>query len=702
MKTCLILEINNNKATVLFPDGDMKEVPAKDGWKVGQTVSARQTDKRMRPMFVTVACIFLAFMVITPFAINIGGFMNDSDEILSDVNIEPSIEPVDVQVADGDLGNVMELIDECIDDNGGLSYDEGIHALADMSPMELAPSSSAESDSGSSTEIAEGVGGLKDFSDTNVQVEGIQEADIIKTDGKYIYAINSKNLVILKANDGNPKVVAKINQPTKKDKNTGLLTDIYIEMFLEGDKLVAIKSTTKSEKSVKNSDSKKFVQADVFDVEDPSEPSLINSLSQSGAYESSRMADGYLYIISNQDMYNLNIDKDNPRSYIPECYSGDTRKNVSAKDIVVCPENDVLSYTNINSFKVDTPVDFTSSKSILGNSDNIYVSSDNIYIANSYYDYRAIKSKDGESQKYVDGSQIFKIPYSNGELKNVISVIIPGTIYNQFNMDEKDGVLRLVTQVYWYSDYDDGTYTALFTLDKNLKKLGEITGIAEDENLYSSRFMGDYAYFVTFLNVDPLFSVDLSDPKNPKIKDRLKIPGFSDYLHPYSDGLLLGLGNDADEDDGEIGSLKLSMFDNSKPSNIKEKHTLIIDNYDYSEASSNHKAILVDADKSIIAFPAGGDYLIFSYNEKDGFKQVKAIEYNDNNSGDSEDYYDEYYYEENIIRGLFIDDVFYIITPNNVQTYDMDDGLKAMADLRINKGAKPVNSNSYFEDIIIE
>lgn len=195
--------------------------------------------------------------------------------------------------------------------------------------------------------------------------------------------------------------------------------------------------------------------------------------------------------------------------------------------------------------------------------------------------------------------------------------------------------------------------------DENLDLIGKIDGLAKNEKVYSVRFSGDTAYFVTFRTVDPLFTVDLSDPANPVILSELKIPGFSNYLHPYSDGLLFGLGQDADERTGWTRGMKLSMFDVSDPHAVSEKHCLKLDSYS-SEALYNHKAILVSAEKDLIGFPTETGYVIYGYDTEKGFykKAETAL---------------EKLWASHDIRGLYSGDYVYIVTQDFTAVMRMAD-----------------------------
>jgi uncharacterized secreted protein with C-terminal beta-propeller domain len=243
--------------------------------------------------------------------------------------------------------------------------------------------------------------------------------------------------------------------------------------------------------------------------------------------------------------------------------------------------------------------------------------------------------------------------------------------------------------------WDDGDYgyrtsrsTGLYALDMNLKIIGKVDDLAPDEMVYACRYMGDVAYFVTFRNTDPLFSVDLRDPARPKVMGELKIPGFSEYLHPYADGLLFGLGSDADERTGETKGLKVSMFDNSDPWDVTEKRKLIIDDMNYTYASDNHKAVLVDAGKSLIAFPADDGYVIIRYDEDEGFSRVMDVTL-------KPAFYEDMWHWYGGLRGIFIGDVFYVVAPDSIHAYDMNDGFKAIGSVSLGSGAKYEDRNAY-------
>lgn len=204
---------------------------------------------------------------------------------------------------------------------------------------------------------------------------------------------------------------------------------------------------------------------------------------------------------------------------------------------------------------------------------------------------------------------------------------------------------------------------SVYVLNEKLKMIGSIKNLAKDERVYSARFMGDVGYFVTYRETDPLFSVDLSDPKNPKIIGKLKIPGFSDYLHFYGENMLLGIGMSVEEDTQATDGVKLSMFDLTDKTDVKEVNKLILKNVYSTDVSYDYKAALVEPERNMIGFPAnteGGDrYFLFSYDEKEGFKCNLSEQINGNYG--------------NAARGVYIEDVLYVVRGNIIEGYSLKD-----------------------------
>jgi uncharacterized secreted protein with C-terminal beta-propeller domain len=590
-----------------------------------------------------------------------------------------------------------------------------------------APSANGESDStntyglfGSDDSAAMDTAALpseeisRDFSDTNNQVEGVQEADIIKSDGKYIYAINSEKLNIIEANGANPKLVASVKQHSDKG-------EIYFEMALTKTRLIAFKegrdkncAAEKSKRSLSESDyngSDRITGIDIFDITNPSNPKKLNSLTQSGSYNESRVIGDYLYLISNYNYVNIMAArKDKPETYVP-AYTEDGALSIAApEDIIMPPDRSGENYTIISGIDISGKGKFVSKKSALGSYPTVYASDKNIYLAVQDWKTREVKKSNYTIITEYDSTIFTRLSINKGDVKLEASSRVPGMLLNQFSMDEYNDVLRAVmtNSRYTYTDYrgvvgafyddiggggDDETTNSVYTLDMNLNILGSITGLAKDERIYSVRFTGGTAYFVTFRETDPLFSVDLSDPKNPKILGALKIPGFSDYLHPYDEGLLFGIGEERSSDGEDFKGIKLSMFDNSDPADVTEKSKLVLGEYDSTAVSENHKAILVNSEKSLIAFPANDEYVICNYG-KTGFEVVKKIRLESGAYNRADEDYD-YWNSQNAIRGMFIENYFYVISPRSVSVFDMNDDYKKVGGAVISRTALPVDRYEY-------
>jgi uncharacterized secreted protein with C-terminal beta-propeller domain len=205
---------------------------------------------------------------------------------------------------------------------------------------------------------------------------------------------------------------------------------------------------------------------------------------------------------------------------------------------------------------------------------------------------------------------IHKIGLDNGDLKYISNSEVPGYLLNQFSMDESGNRFRIATTSESFSRSGSSPSSNVYVLDENLKPVGSLTKIAPDERIYSTRFMGDKLYLVTFKQIDPFFVIDLSTD-TPKILGALKIPGFSNYLQPYDENHIIGIGKDTKQNEWggiQTNGVKISMFDVSDFKNPKETDTIVIGNSSTdSEALYNHKALLLDKQKNVMSIPIKGD-----------------------------------------------------------------------------------------------
>lgn len=488
----------------------------------------------------------------------------------------------------------------------------------DMAGNGTSASAGAAADAGTSSAAAS-----ESYSTTNVRQEGVDEGDVVKTDGRYLYVCQD---------DRHTAAIVDTQDGLQRAGEIELGKDEYIcELYAEQEKLVLI---------VAGEDT---VSAVTYDVTDPWTPEEEGRVTQSGSYQSSRMSEGYLYLFTQYyvDAWG-EIDPKEPRTYMPV-----VNDTVMKETDIYLPQTDRANmYEVITAVDLQQPDQAKDSKALLSKGGELYVSGQNIYY------YETIWKSAGNV------TAIRKVAYEEGKIKAVCQGSFDGYLNDSFSIDEYDGYLRVVTTV------DDTN--SVYVLDDELHEVGAIEGLAREERIYSARFMGDTAYFVTFKETDPLFSVDLSDPEHPSILGALKIPGFSEYLHYYGDGLLLGIGMDVDEDTQITGGVKLTMFDVSDPENVKEADTYVLDYIYHTDVFADYKAALVDPEKNLIGFSGYGEggqlYLLFDYEKGTGFHS--RMEEEINGSGNLS------------ARGVYIGQTLYVIQGNVIEAYALDDGQK--------------------------
>ncbi|MDR3073016.1 MAG: beta-propeller domain-containing protein [Clostridiales Family XIII bacterium] len=716
-------------------------------------MDVRRTRMRRRKKIATIVSVACALLLVMTFILADPAklFFTAKEE----ASEESTTEVVDLTIVDAgeNYENLWENISSTDDVYAdapapeGISSDESYTGSKDMMevpPAYAPPPSEPSLDAAETTDTARGG---TDSSKTNNQTEGVEEADIIKTDGTYIYTLNSEALHIVKANEGNPEKIASIPQiaTTNEEGELTLNQEKYFEMFITQDRLILISEGMREPivedtvgdliiDPVMSSGRQDQTRVDIYDISDRANPKYLNRLAQDGTYVSSRMIGDDLYLISNTRYYGYAHSAEDFGGFVPVYEEDGKYSFADSRDILMISGKDKAEssssyysyyysgFTMISGINVRNQGSFVSKKAIYGLSGTVYSSLDHIYLASdpiysSNYDYNtsvADTARPPGSGRRISNvstsyTTLLKMSASKGKVDFVGAVQLEGYINNQFSMDEYKGVFRIVMTsdryIYrnrsgilrWFGSGSSSRHeqsSALYTFDKKLKKLGVIENIAPDEEVYSARFMGDVAYVVTFRRTDPLFSIDLSNPKAPKILGQLKIPGFSDYLHPYGTDLLFGIGRDADEKTGIAGNVKLSMFDISDKSNVTEEDVSILNNISYTQVSDNHKAILIDSERDLIAFPAGANYYICSYAEGKGFKLEKTIGLNQ--AADS------YYRYQVEIRGLFIGDYFYVVSPNTIVAFDMTEDYEQAGSLTIGASAENAKRFTYWMEGVIE
>jgi uncharacterized secreted protein with C-terminal beta-propeller domain len=457
-----------------------------------------------------------------------------------------------------------------------------------------------------------GEAGAPEHSTTNVQVEGVDEADIVKNDGNYVYAIAGNKVFIAAAYPARTaRVVSRINFDEGESLN---------EMFVKGDTLVVIGAIGYSPEPLKEDVSYPRVNAtfmEVYDISNREKPSLVRTVEYEGTYSTARMIEGNVHVVLATYPYYLNDQKDiEPADIIPGFRDARTGARTTGfapacgfEDVEVVDPESFTAFLSIVSFSLDGGDAGLKRKVIAGYSDTVYASAENLYVASADYRYYGgwAPLESNEQAK----TTVHKFAFDGPSTKYLTSSEVPGTILNQFSMDESGGYFRIATTSGHVSREGSESTNNVYILDPKMKMAGRLEGLASGERIYSVRFMGARAYLVTFKKVDPLFVLDLADPRNPRVLGELKIPGYSDYLHPYDETHIIGVGKNTVEAGPEEGGnfawyqgMKIAIFDVTDVANPREMHKVEIgDRGTDSYALNDHKAFLFDREKNLLVVP---------------------------------------------------------------------------------------------------
>lgn len=615
-------------------------------------------------------------------------------------------------------------------------------------------------------------GGAIDFSRTNNQVESVDEGDIIKTDGEYIYTISSNTLYIIRAYPGEvSEIVSRLN-----------IDGSPAGLFVNGNKLAVFGNyyNTAFFRKLGIRQYQGMTFFNIYDISDKTKPQLLKDYKFEGSYFQSRMKENWVYFVSvTYPWYNLK----NPSPLIVE---GESARHVPISNIYYFPiPYQSPQFATIHSIKLTDLTEPLNSKTVaVESTQNMYMSEDNIYITYTEYinewqieravlrelaeplldssdqqliekikatdddvlsqaekqakimvlidnyvsylpeeDYSKLRSEinkevDKRLEKYPfqQYTVINKIAISDGRIDVKANGKVPGSVINQFSLDEKDGILRVAVtamprqkiprDIISLRDADGVKDAAaqteaekvagdesveskvtstiiappipesvnnVYTLDEQLNVLDSLTGLAEGEYIYSARFIGDRLYLVTFKQVDPFFVIELSNPREIKELGKLKIPGFSRYLHPYDDNTIIGIGREIEE--GRQQGLKISLFDVSDVSNPQEIAKYVSpDKYAGSIAEWEHKAFLFSREKNLLAIP------VYNYdynNPQNSYNGVMVFKISkdaiilrgivDHSKGLA------YYYSPAVERSLYIEELLYTKSPSLLRINRIDD-----------------------------
>jgi len=527
---------------------------------------------------------------------------------------------------------------------------------------------------------------ITDYSATNIQVAGVDEADIVKTDGEYIYVVSGNRTIIVKAY---PPEQARVLSEIE-------LEGTVVGIFVNGDRLVVFEEDTPyyPYDDIRWGPTGEFympympliispkTSIKVYDISDRENPRLQRELSADGQYVSSRMIGDYAYVVINEPVYEQDDELNLPRIYF-----GGNETEIPATDIYYSDAYDYYyMYTTIMAINTQNDDQEPTYETILlGASSNVYVSLNNIYLTFPVWGSEV-------EDLPIPESSIHRIHIEGDEIEFVASGEVPGMVLNQFSMDEYGDYFRVATTRPERTSQND-----IYILDMDLNIVGSLEGLAPGETIYSARFMGERGYLVTFKQVDPLFVIDLSDPSSPEELGYLKVTGYSDYLHPYDENHLIGIGKET-TDAGEFAwyqGVKISLFDVSDVRNPQEISKLEIgDRGTDSPVLWDHKAFLFDKSRSLMVIPVmeakvdvtkypeaelvwaygqpiyQGAY-VFDISIDNGLQLRGRITHIDDPSALEQGYY--YYYSPySVQRSLYIDNVLYTISDAKIKMNSLE------------------------------
>ncbi len=586
-----------------------------------------------------------------------------------------------------------------------------------------------------------GSAGSADHSVTNIQVAGVDEPDFVKNDGKYIYVITGQTLAIV---DAYPASSASVVSKTEIANSP---RDIFIDgnrlvLFatgmedtgtpVSGNGIVAEKRIAMDYYPYRNTQS--VTHAVFYDISDRAHPKVLKDYTIDGDYIDARLIGSNLYLVTREQVYTYDMD----RIAVPAVREG--TKTVVAPDVYYFdnPERQ-YAFTTISSFDTQGATEKDAKTYLVGSGNLMYVSENAMYLTYQKYHnvYRSprpvpllavddvagsgvsasspgtaapvlwedfnrmseserqayiLKMKNAEQdaiqKKEIDQTTtaIHKIAISNGAITYVARGDVPGVLESQFSMDEYKDNLRVATTSSVSTTRGSYEYNNVFVLDSGMKTIGSLTHIAEQEKIYSTRFIGDRLYMVTFKRVDPFFVIDLSAPAAPKILGKLKIPGYSDYLHPYDATHIIGIGKETGTNDwGGVSTkgIKLALFDVTDVEHPKQIDKVEIgDAGSDSAALTDHKAFLFDKSKNLLVIPARvvknqaavtgtrsmaapdiwyGAY-VFGVTPEAGFTLRGTVEHGTGSNG-------YYYYgssQNEVKRSLYIGDVLYTLSSKKI------------------------------------
>ncbi|MDR1186645.1 MAG: beta-propeller domain-containing protein [Bifidobacteriaceae bacterium] len=602
---------------------------------------------------------------------------------------KPAVEPVEQPL---DYDAVYAALERTWQDDGARGGGWGVTEDSAAAPEAAAGAMDADA-------YTSRTSGQSDYTGTNVQVEGIDEGDIVKTDGETIFVASGTEVVLIKADGAATKEIARIDTVASTDAATDASADAtgqeswaaISDLMLHGSTLAVVLGRTEyvpGPVTPVEEDGRLVGVPDpywsyeestttvvLYDVSRPSEPRQLTSFGQDGSYQASRLADGKLYLVSNYWVGDESTtDPADPATFAP-CLAVDDEQEVMApSDLAIWEKPNGAEYVVMTAIDLGSR-ERISELAVLGGSEVVYMSQDNLYLASTEWEAEGLNAfleQFGFSGgSYSTVTHLMRVSLADGQLALAAQGSVPGRPVDQFALDEYESNLRIATTV--DGDWEGGTPThaALFVLNQDLTMVGEIPELMRDESIQSVRYMGATGYVVTFRQTDPLFAIDLADPAAPQVMSALKIDGFSAYLHPWGEDRLVGLGY-AGNATGLTGGMKLAVFDISDPFDVTVSSSLPVE-AESSAALDDHRAVYADPARSMIGFPALSygqtdvewGYLVYVADSNGDFEPKASLDLTGMWTED---------WPKGELRGLRVGDHFYVCAPDAVWVWGADFG----------------------------
>lgn len=540
-----------------------------------------------------------------------------------------------------------------------------------------------KADSATSSAVEDNATANNNESTTNNQVEGVEEGDIVVVKEGFIYSAKDQSITVVNAKD--PKNLKLTTSIKLKESRYISKLALYDNLLIAiGDEYIEKAGTA-------------MVTASFYDISNPGNPKHVRDVGQEGFLQDIRITKDTLYLIGNMYPNYWMLQEDVKADLKPKTFDsmvGTAYKSLPLEKISILPNTMDGTYSLITAVDLKNGAKTTANtKGYLGGSSGLYMSENALYLTTPIYESNHAASSDKRAMDMIwlpraADTQIFKWNVDGTTLNFAGSTEVKGTVLNQYSMDEYKGNFRIFTTEGNTWDEKSTSYNHLFILDEHLKALGSVKDMAPGEKIYSARFMGEKAYVVTFKQVDPLFVIDVANPKKPAVLGELKIPGFSNYLHPLDETHLIGIGYDTEQrydaytkrNFTVTTNMKMSLFDVSDYRNPKEQSTVKIGGKgSYSDVQYNPKALFRHEQYNYFGFPvvlyeAGkGDDIVYQGHGAQIYEITadKGIVLKGNiiNRSTNEPYEN---WEQVVQRVVYIDDALYTVARNEVKSYQLN------------------------------